>query len=197
MALVTFWGTARLGELISDNQKNRLQRWDNLEWAEDKSHVNINIHNAKTAKPGEIQQIYLRRQKSVLDPVSMLEEWFAVRPRKPTDEFFSIWVDDKKKRLGKQLTINYLQSVWNNRRPKGKKLLHGHLFRIGGASLWWNLGLDRDEVKRCGRWASSAYMICLPKFSSRELDRTCKLLQDLVWEPDTADSKQIEAKHIA
>lgn len=55
VALVAFWGTARLGELLSDNPKKNLPKWDDLNWAEDKSHVRIKILNAKTAKPGEIQ----------------------------------------------------------------------------------------------------------------------------------------------
>lgn len=139
-ALVAFWGTARLGELLSDNPKKILPRWNDLDWARDRSHVRINIFNAKTAKPGEVQSIYLQRQDSVLDPVSMIEEWFAFRPRKLSDEIFLVWVNDKKRMLGKQATVNHMRSVWNTRRPKGRQLLHGHSFRIGRASLMWNLG---------------------------------------------------------
>lgn len=186
VALVAFWGTARLGELLLDNQKKILPKWDDLVWAEDKSYVRINIHNAKTAKPGEIQAIHLQRQNSVLDPVSMLEEWFAFKPRKSSDEIFSVWVGDRKQRLGKQATINRFRSVWNARRQKNKQLLHGHSFRIGGASLRWNLGAEREEVKRCGRWASNAYLVYLRKFSDKEMEKTRKLLQELKW-GDTAD----------
>lgn len=152
VALVAFWSTARLGELLSDNPKTQLPRWDDLEWADDKSHVRIALHNAKTARPGEVQFIHLQRQSSLLDPVSILEEWLAFRPRKSSDEIFSILVNNKKKRLGKQLTINHLRSIWNEKKPKAKQKLHGHSFRIGGALLRWNLGADREEVKRCGRW---------------------------------------------
>lgn len=91
-ALVAFWGTARLGELLSDSTNKRLPRWDDLEWANDKSFVNIRILNAKTAKPGEVQFINLRRQNSLLDPVLILEEWFAYRPRKPSEEIFCLLV---------------------------------------------------------------------------------------------------------
>lgn len=182
VALVAFWGTARLGELLSDNVKKRLGKWDDLVWAEDKSYVKINLSEAKTASPGEIQVIHLQRQESVLDPVSMLEAWHAFCPRKPSDEIFTLWVNDKKKRLGKQSTINHLRSVWNARRPKGRQMLHGHSFRIGGASLRWNLRADRDEVKRCGRWASDAYLVYLRRFSDRELAKTRELLQELRWQ---------------
>lgn len=183
VSLVAFWGTARLGELLSDNPKTRLPKWEDLEWASDGSYVKIAIHNAKTAKPGEVQVIYLKRQDSLLDPVSILEEWFAYRQRKPTDEIFSVLVNNKKRRLGKQASINYLRSIWNKRRPKNRQMLHGHSFRIGGASLRWNLGADRDEVKRCGRWKSDAYLIYLRKFSDKELDKTKQLMREIRWTP--------------
>lgn len=185
-ALVAFWGTARLGEILSDNINKRLPRWDDLEWAKDGSFVNIALHNAKTAQPGEIQRIHLRRQNSLLDPVSILEEWFAYRPRKPSEEIFSLQVSGRKKRLGKQYTINHLRSVWNAQRSKKKQLLHGHSFRIGGASLQWNLGVDKEEIKKCGRWASDAYMIYLRKFSEKELENTRQLLEELRWDSGKA-----------
>lgn len=185
VALVAFWGTARLGELLSDNPKTQLPTWNDLEWAKDKSYVKITLINAKTAKPGEVQVIYLQRQDSVLDPVSILEEWFAFKQRKQTDEIFSVQVNDKKRRLGKQATINYLRSIWNTRRSKNKQMLHGHSFRIGGASLRWNLGADREEVKKCGRWKSDAYQLYLRKFSDKELMKTKRLMEELRWSPTT------------
>lgn len=191
VALVAFWGTARLGELISDNEKKRLPRWYDLEWNKERSQVSITIHNAKTAKPGELQYIKLERQDSLLDPVSILEEWFAYRPRKPSEEIFSVLVNGKQKRLGKQTTINQLRKIWNERRPKSKQILHGHSFRIGGASLRWNLGAGREEVKRCGRWASDAYLVYLRKFSDRELEKTKKLLLDLSWKSEETTGRVI------
>lgn len=183
VALVAFWGTARLGELLSDNPRKTLPRWDDLEWNEDRSIVKIALHNAKTARPGEVQYISLERQNSLLDPVSMLEEWFAFRHRKLSDEIFVVHVNDKKTRLGKQATISQLRSIWNTKRSKKKQMLHGHSFRIGGASLRWNLGADREEVKRAGRWASNAYIIYLRKFSEKELKKTYVLLDEISWSP--------------
>lgn len=65
---------------------------------------------------------------------------------------------------------------------RGDRCYHGHSFRIGGASLRWNLRADRDEVKRCGRWASDAYLVYLRRFSDRELAKTRELLQELRWQ---------------
>lgn len=196
-ALVAFWGTARLGELLSDNNDKRLPRWDDLEWAQDRSWVNIKIHNAKTAKPGEVQRIHLRRQSSLLDPVSMLEEWFAYRARKQSEEIFSLMVNGRRRRLGKQSMINHLRSIWNANRSAKKQMLHGHSFRIGGASLRWNLGADKDEVKRCGRWASDAYMVYLRKFSNKELEKTKKMLIDLRWDSSCPKPKSKTDSHKA
>lgn len=127
-ALVAFWVTARLVELLLENTKNILLKWDNLDWATDQSHFSISIHNAKTAKPQEVQSIYVQRQNLVLDLVSILEEWFAFRPRNLSDKIFSVWVKNKKKRLGKEATINHPRLVCNARRPKEKQLLHGDSF---------------------------------------------------------------------
>lgn len=183
VALTAFWGTARLGELLSDDPEKVLPRWDDLEWVANRSSVKINLRNAKTAKPGETQSLYLHRQASLLDPVSMLEEWKAFRSRKASEEVFSVRTGDTVKRLGKQETIICLRSIWNTRRRDGEQLLHGHSFRIGGASLRWNLGATREEVKRSGRWTSDAYLIYLQKFTTKELAKTKKLLRDLRWEP--------------
>lgn len=65
VALTAFWGTARLGELLSDDPEKVLPRWDDLEWVANRSSVKINLRNAKTAKPGETQSLYLHRQASV------------------------------------------------------------------------------------------------------------------------------------
>lgn len=182
-ALTAFWGTARLGELLADSPTKWLPRWTDLEWAEDRLSVKIQLLNAKTAKPGEVQTIHLHRQDSLLDPVLILEAWYAFRPRKQTEEIFSVLANDKVRRLGKQETINHLRAVWNARRTSKKQLLHGHSFRIGGASLRWNLGASKEEVKSCGRWQSDAYRVYLRKFSDREMVETRQLLLDLRWRP--------------
>lgn len=189
-ALVTFWGTARLGELLSDNQAKVLPTWSDVEWAKDRSSVKILLINAKTAKPGELQYLRLHRQESLLDPVSILEEWYALRTRKPNEEIFTLLVSEKTRRLGKQETIDHLRKTWNEKRSKKRQLLHGHSFRIGGASLRWNLGATREEIKECGRWQSDAYQIYLRKFSDKEMKETRKLLQDMKWTP----SRQLKSE---
>lgn len=55
---------------------------------------------------------------------------------------------------------------------------------MGGASLRWNLGEDREELKRCGRWTSEAYMIYLRKFPEKEMEKTRQLLKELRWSPE-------------
>lgn len=190
-ALVTFWGTARLGELLSDSPSKGLPKWSDVEWADDRSSARILLMNAKTAKPGEPQHIYLHRQESLLDPVSMLEEWYALRPRKPSEEIFTLTKDLKMRRLGKQEMIDHLRKTWNKRRSKKRQLLHGHSFRIGGASLRWNLGATREQIKECGRWQSDAYLIYLRKYSDRELKETRRLLQEMRWTPSTKSNGQV------
>lgn len=115
----------------------------------------------------------------------MLEEWYAFRQRKLSEEIFMINVDWKMKRLGKHEMINHVRRTWNDRRSRKRQLLHGHLFRIGAASLRWTLGASREEIQKCGRWQSDAYKIYLRKFSEKELKDTRMLLRDLRWRAST------------
>lgn len=179
LALTAFWGTARLGELISDEESKTLPTWDDVAWGPNGSYVRITIRGAKTAKPGEYQHIHVNRQKSQLDPVRAMEIWYRLRERKSSEEIFSLSSMKGPVRMKKKEVINYLRNIWNKHRPAKSQMLYGHSFRIGGASLRWNLGVPRDEVKKNGRWKSDAYKIYLRKFTPRELEKTAKLLQDL------------------
>lgn len=179
LALTAFWGTARLGELISDNEEKQLPTWEDVSWGPNGSFVKITIKGAKTAGPGEHQYICLSKQESKLDPVRALENWFWFRERKLSEEIFTLKTGDSKTRMKKRETITYLRNIWNKHRPPNSQMLFGHSFRIGGASLRWNLGASRDELKVCGRWKSDTYKIYLRKFTTSEMRGTVKLLKDL------------------
>lgn len=49
IALVAFWGTARLGELVSDDPTKLLPTWEDVEWGPNGSYAKIAIFQAKTA----------------------------------------------------------------------------------------------------------------------------------------------------
>lgn len=177
-ALCAFWGTSRLGELVSDDPKRSIPTWGDLVWAQDGSFVRIAIHEAKTAAPGKIQWIHLQRQNSTLDPVRALYDLRNTRQSKPSDPLFR-WEDKGRfVVLTKQAAINWFVSVWRtSKKVKRGVDLSGHSFRIGGASLRWNLGAARKELMQTGRWKSDTYRVYIRKFSSHVLRQTKAILR--------------------
>lgn len=88
--------------------------------------------------------------------------------------------------------ITHLRKIWNEPRSKSKQLLHGHLFRIGVASLRWNVGASREDIKECGRWRSAAYLIYLRRFTDKEMEKVRKLLKELRWKPLSSLEARVE-----
>lgn len=72
VALVAFWGMARLGELLKPPRTTDVVRLKDLVWNPAGRFVKIRIRAAKTAAVGEIQEIHLTSQNSLLDPVSAI-----------------------------------------------------------------------------------------------------------------------------
>lgn len=179
IALVAFWGTARLGELVLDDVKKCLPIWGDILWGRDYSYVKITIFGAKTAKPGEVHTIFLWRQKSKLDPVQVLKRLYDFRPRRANNPVFGFKTEGEIRVFKKTLEIERLRVLWNQNQSSKRQAIYDHSLRIGGASLRWNLGASRDEIKAIGRWASDAYKIYLRKFSEKEMKETVDLLEEL------------------
>lgn len=179
LALCAFWGMARLGELVSDDDEKRLPTWEDVYWGPNSLYARITILGAKTAKPGEKQYIHVHRQKSKLDPVQALANLFHYREKKMSEALFTLKIENKTEKIKKNDAITYFRKVWDRDRPENSRMLYGHSFRIGGASLRWNLGSTRETLKVDGRWKSDTYKIYLRKFSQKDLEKTIKLLEEL------------------
>lgn len=55
----------------------------------------------------------------------------------------------------------------------------GHSFRVGGASLRWNLDHPLEEIVAVGRWKSKAYKLYIREYSEEVLLDTVQLLESL------------------
>lgn len=53
----------------------------------------------------------------------------------------------------------------------------GHSFRVGGASLRFNLGASMKSIARQGRWKSLTYLRYLKAYSEEDVRKTVKFLQ--------------------
>lgn len=57
--------------------------------------------------------------------------------------------------------------------------LTDHLFRVGGASLRWNVDAPIDEIVAVGPWKSKVYKLHIREFDEHELRDTLTLLRYL------------------
>jgi len=119
-----------------------------------KHYAHLDLPSAKTAKPGEIQSVYLTAQGD-LCPLEALANLTWVVPAGPNNPLFS-WRDKlsdvrpmvKTKAL---LHINMILDAW------GWGTAFGHSFRIGGASFYLAQGVNPEIVRLAGHWKSLAY----------------------------------------
>lgn len=92
------------------------------------------------------------------------------------DNLLSYPCNGKRLMLTKARGQRLFDNVWKNRMAAK---LTVHSFRVGGASLRWNLDTPLDEIFAVGIWKSKAYKLYIIEFNDDELHNTMKLLQDL------------------
>ncbi|KAJ3713630.1 hypothetical protein C8R42DRAFT_593043 [Lentinula raphanica] len=161
IATSAFWGMMRFGEVSFKSRTDfdpskHLRRCDaifgrDLDGVE---YVRLDMREAKTARNGEIQHIFLTGGGD-LSAIKALRNLARVVPAGPSDPLFS-WRDRmgdirpmvKSKALKR---INGILSEW------GWGTAFGHSFRIGGASHYLAQKVDPEIVRLAGRWKSMAY----------------------------------------
>ncbi|KAF8573543.1 hypothetical protein K439DRAFT_1556198, partial [Ramaria rubella] len=161
MASCAFWGMMCFGEVSvttwsAFNPSRNLKRRD--------AHLDYNMHNkrymrldlpaAKTAKPGQIQSVFLTEQ-SDLCPIEALISLSLVVPAGPNEPLFS-WRDIHRDihPMVKICAIDRINSILNSH---GWGNSFRHSFRIGGASYYLAQKVDPEIVRLAGRWKSLAY----------------------------------------
>ncbi|KAG2346726.1 hypothetical protein BDR05DRAFT_877756, partial [Suillus weaverae] len=119
-----------------------------------KPYARLDLPQAKTAKSGEIQSIFIVEQGD-LCPIQALQNLAEIVPALPDDPLFS-WRDSKgvirpmvKTRAIE--SINSILSAWN------WGTTFGHSFRIGGTLFYLANKVDPEIVCIAGRWKSLAY----------------------------------------
>lgn len=161
MASCAFWGMMRFGEvsvtkrLAFDGSKH-LKRRDIFlgKDLDGKPYARLDLPSAKTAKAGEIQQIFLISQDDIC-PLDALANLKLVVPAGQEDPLFS-WKDKHGiiRPMVKKAAINRINAILN---AWGWGTAFGHSFRIGGASFYLSQKVDPEIVRIAGRWKSLAY----------------------------------------
>jgi hypothetical protein len=161
MALCAFWGMMRFGEVSvttrnAFNSTKHLTRKD-AHFGVDldgKPYARLDLPSAKTAKPGEIQSVFLVPQNE-LCPIDALQNLARVVPAGPNDPLFS-WRDRHGdiRPMVKTKAITHINAVL---KTWGWGTAFGHSFRIGGASFYLSQKVSPEIVRIAGRWRSLAY----------------------------------------
>ncbi|KAI9616963.1 hypothetical protein H4Q26_010600 [Puccinia striiformis f. sp. tritici PST-130] len=112
----------------------------------------INVHEAKTAKPGEIQIIKLRPINSPLCPVKAIER-------------------------RRQATSTDTDSLFGYNGPKGRVNLTKRRVNQILAAAWNDLGVDADEIKSLGRWTTDCYKRYIKPISRKQVIASLSLLE--------------------
>ncbi|KAF8884477.1 hypothetical protein BD779DRAFT_1536632 [Infundibulicybe gibba] len=162
MATCAFWGMMRFGE-VSVEARSKFSPDKNItregatfgQDLDGKQYVRLDLPAAKTADPGEIQQVFLTCQRDDICAIQALRNLAVVVPAQRSDPLFS-WKDDKgavqpmvKSKALKR--INDILGAW------GWGTTFGHSFRIGGASFYLAQKVSPEIVRLAGRWKSLAY----------------------------------------
>jgi hypothetical protein len=168
MSTCAFWGMMRFGEVSvrsrNDFDKTRhIKRRDVLFGfdRDGKHYARLDLPSAKTAKPGEIQSVFLVPQDG-LCPLEALRNLAAVVPAGPDDPLFS-WRDcnGDVRPMVKTKAIHHINTILKS---CGWGTTFGHSFRIGGASFYLSEKIDPEIIRIAGRWRSLAYEVYIRAF---------------------------------
>lgn len=183
VALTAFWGMARLGELLKAPSSVNKVFVKDVVWDPKERFLKIRIREAKTAVVGEIQEIHCQHQNSLLDPVGAIKRLITATGATEDDALFSYPSGNKRITLTKARAQKIFKDVW----VRNGSRLTGHSFRVGGASLRWNLGHPLEEIVGVGRWRSKAYKLYIREYDDEELSRTRQLLMELAGDRDGSE----------
>ena len=132
----------------------------------------ITLPSAKTATPGEKQDIFLVEESKQLCPLRALNNMALITPVAASDPLFS-WRDRKGhiRPISRKAALDKINTIL---RSNGFGTSFGHSFRIGGASFYLAQGVNSDIVRIAGRWKSLVFQLYIRSFeqiASRYLAR--------------------------
>ena len=168
MATCAFWGMMRFGE-VSVKSRNDFDKAKHVKRRDvvfgfdrdGKQYARLDLPSAKTAKPGEVQSVYLIPQNG-LCPLEALRNLAVVVPAGPDDPLFS-WCDRNGdvRPMVKTKAIHRINAILKS---CGWGTTFGHSFRIGGASFYLSEKIDLEIIRIAGHWRSLAYEVYIRAF---------------------------------
>ncbi|KAI0722655.1 hypothetical protein C8Q76DRAFT_835687 [Earliella scabrosa] len=151
VATCAFWGMMRFGEVsvhrrVDFSPTRHLTRAD-VVFASDldgRPFVKLLLRAAKTAKPGEVQEVFLTQQGS-LCPIDALRNLALVVPASASDPLFS-WRDSngEVRPLVRGAALERFNAILSS---GGFGTTFGHSFRIGGVVIRLSFGVNRMTIQ--------------------------------------------------
>jgi hypothetical protein len=177
LALIAFWGLARLGEVTAGSlvpvTARDVQVLD--------TNAVITLQAAKTAGPGELQFLTLNALTNCLCPVAAVQRLLHSCIN-ANDHLFGYAAGPISHRvpLSKPEVVSRLNGVWHS---TGRTGLSGHSFRVGGASFRYALGVHTDAICAAGRWKSACYKLYIRPYTTAAKADSFSLLRalDSAW----------------
>lgn len=106
----------------------------------------------------------------ILDPVAAIER--LILAHKSLDPNRILFQTSKGPLFKKDFT-SVMEEIWGG---SALDKWTGHSFRVGGATLRYNLGTSSDVIKNLGRWESVACMRYTREYSAETLSSTKAIL---------------------
>ncbi|KAI7967353.1 hypothetical protein MJO29_000630 [Puccinia striiformis f. sp. tritici] len=183
LAIVAFWGMARMSELTYDASTGQLRKTASVLTSDavfirgPKSIVSsLSIRGAKTCVPGGIQFLTFHPIPNMLCPVRALIRRIDDSKGKETSLFGYDDNEGNQVHLTKPVVCRTLSEI---RTAHGFAGLSGHSFRVGGASFRNAMGTPIDRIRSLGRWTSDCYLLYLRQYTAPEIEETLKLWNEL------------------
>ncbi|KAI7952724.1 hypothetical protein MJO29_008355 [Puccinia striiformis f. sp. tritici] len=183
LAIVAFWGMARLTKLTYNSNSGPLRASASLLTTDVSFNdtrgtetISLALRGAKTAAPGESQVIFLRSLPHMLCPVAAVKRRLKEAGSEETSLFGYTDSQGNRSHLVRETVCRTLDQIWKSNGFEG---LSGHSFRVGGASLRNALGISKEDICLLGRWTSDCYRLYLQTYSINEIADTKATIAEL------------------
>ena len=179
VVLVAWWGSFRIGELLSQNStsfhsSNTLLASDIT--CQDDS-IAIWLRNPKINREalGDVVEIWGIDKRADIDPVRKLKAYILRRGQVfGSAESYPLFMHENgsiytKQELNKDLAI--LLSNYPELQTE-RDSWTGHSFRAGLTTVLSNLGFSKEQIKSWGRWTSNAFKVYIKSQTQRRAVRS-------------------------
>jgi len=150
---IAFFGLFRVSELVFTDNGNRSLQSEDVYLDKDKKHVSLCLRVSKNNQYGNPIHMKLPCESDIsICPVCNLKVYMQLRPQMPGQLF----VHENKKLVTRYQFSAVLKKCLQQSGFK-VDIYKSHSFRIGRATQLAGMGLSDENIKKLGRWNSSAY----------------------------------------